>query len=240
MDYKKAYKEVFDKAKNKMNNECSSETTKAVCQELFPKLAESEDERIRKAIIDYLSNELHNVLQLTPRTNEVEAWIAYLERQKENPKAVDSIPSFCVSDVKWADTIITRAIISLSMDVDFNRDEPYIYRREIDDLMKLRDILCGQKEQKPELYDMGRWDEESYNNGINHVLQNPEAYGLTKQQPAEWNEEDEKMFELLHTCVCRCINDERFDYAEREQISRRLIPFLERIKSLRPHWKPSD
>lgn len=61
-----------------------------------------------------------------------------------------------------------------------------------------------------------------------------------EQKPAEWSEEDEKMFESLHTCVCRCINDYRFDYAEREQISRKLIPFIERLKSLRPqpHWKP--
>ena len=45
--------------------------------------------------------------------------------------------------------------------------------------------------QKPELCDIGRWDEQSYNNGIHHILQNPEAYGLTKQKPAEWSEEDE-------------------------------------------------
>lgn len=64
---------------------------------------------------------------------------------------------------------------------------------------------------------------------------------LSLMKPAEWSEEDEKTFELLHTCVCRCINDDRLDYAEREQISRRLIPFIERLKSLRPqsHWKPS-
>lgn len=50
---------------------------------LVPELKESEDEKIRKEIIDYLSNELHNVKQLTPRTNEFEAWIAYLEKRKE-------------------------------------------------------------------------------------------------------------------------------------------------------------
>ena len=78
--------------------------------------------------------------------NEIYAW---LEKQKENPKTVDSISADCVSDVKWADTIITRAIVALSDDVDYNRDEPCKYRREIDDLKKLRDVLCGQKEQKP-------------------------------------------------------------------------------------------
>jgi len=53
----------------------------------------------------------------------------------------------------------------------------------------------------------------------------------------EWSDEDDKTFELLHTCACRCINDDRFDYAEREQISRRLIPFIERLSSLRSQPK---
>ena len=43
--------------------------------------------------------------------------------------------------------------------------------------------LERQKEQKPESCDCSR-DEESYMNGIHHVLMNPEAYGLIKQKPA--------------------------------------------------------
>ena len=56
---------------------------------------------------------------------------------------------------------------------------------EIRMIDKAIDWLEKKKEQKPELCDMGRWDEESYNNGIHHVLHNPEAYGLTKQSSAE-------------------------------------------------------
>ena len=44
--------------------------------------------------------------------------------------------------------------------------------------------LEKKKEQKPESCDCSR-DEESYTNGIHHVLMNPEAYGLIKQKPAE-------------------------------------------------------
>lgn len=58
-------------------------SARTALETLIPELAESEDERIRKDIITYLSNELHNIKQLTPRTNEIEAWIAYLEKQKE-------------------------------------------------------------------------------------------------------------------------------------------------------------
>ena len=49
----------------------------------FPELKESEDERIRKEIRDYLYNDLHNISQLTPRTNEFEKWLAWIEKQGE-------------------------------------------------------------------------------------------------------------------------------------------------------------
>ena len=58
------------------------------------------------------------------------------------------------------------------------------------DVCSLLDYPIEQKEQKPNLYDMGRWDEESYNNGIYHVLMNPEAYGLMKHKPSEWSAND--------------------------------------------------
>lgn len=50
----------------------------------FPQLKESDDERVRLEIHAYLFNTLHNTQQLTPRTNELERWLAYLEKQKES------------------------------------------------------------------------------------------------------------------------------------------------------------
>lgn len=87
MDFKKAYEDALERAKGIYNENPSSSTAKFVCGQIFPEIKKSEDERIRKDIINYLSNELHNVKQLTPRTNEFEAWIAYLEKQKEQKPA---------------------------------------------------------------------------------------------------------------------------------------------------------
>lgn len=92
MDFKKAYEDALERAKGIYNENPSSSTAKFVCGQIFPEIKESEDERIRKDIIVYLSNELYNVEQLTPRTNEFEAWIAYLERQKEQqPKELSDV-----------------------------------------------------------------------------------------------------------------------------------------------------
>ena len=65
---------------------------------LAPELAESENERIRKAIVGLIEE-----LQRSDKHFagvELTDMLAYLEKQKENPKSADSIPSDCVSDAK--------------------------------------------------------------------------------------------------------------------------------------------
>lgn len=70
-------------------------------KEVYPELADSEDERIRE--------KLYCTVLGTPDDSEwfhdvsKDSILAYLEKQKENPKSADSIPSDCVSDAKCED-----------------------------------------------------------------------------------------------------------------------------------------
>ena len=64
---------------------------------LIPELNEGEDEKIRKDIYTYIYNELHNIQQLTPRTNEIERWLSWLEKQKEQ-KPILEVFGFKVGD----------------------------------------------------------------------------------------------------------------------------------------------
>ena len=127
------------------------------------------------------------------------------------------------------------------------------YGSEADKHLKAIAWLEKQKEQKPESCDCSR-DEESYTNGIHHVLMNPEAYGLIKQQPAEWSEEDNIN---LNACI-QIIND-AWEKAQIKELSTTkfaphyygdLIDWLKSLqhyygdlidwlKSLQPNWKPS-
>ena len=66
----------------------------------------------------------------------------------------------------------------------------------------------------------------------------PERFNLQPKQ--EWSEEDEALFELLHQCVCRCINDDRMDYSERYNISKMMIPFIEKLQTLHPQQEWSE
>jgi len=83
------YDQAIKVAKSKIKNDKNHVLYEDDVIEMFPELKESEEERIRKEIIIYLYNELNNITQLTPRTNEFERWIAWLEKQGEQPKKHD-------------------------------------------------------------------------------------------------------------------------------------------------------
>lgn len=100
----KAYDEALEKAKVHINSKGIGDTVD-LCRHLFPELRESEDERIRKWLVALVENlgepadedaekELEEMRPLA---------LAYLEKQKENPKSADSIPSNCTSNAKYED-----------------------------------------------------------------------------------------------------------------------------------------
>ena len=71
------YDEIIKKA-NKMHSE-NCEACKACLEELIPELAESEDERVRKELIDYINSEYRHTLGLDKKNR----FIAWLEKQGE-------------------------------------------------------------------------------------------------------------------------------------------------------------
>jgi hypothetical protein len=86
MDYEKKYKEALERAR-KIN---SGEGVEAppdwtVCEVIFPELKESEDERIRKWIIDDIRYNMNNEpLNNSEYKKEAEKAIAWLEKQAEH------------------------------------------------------------------------------------------------------------------------------------------------------------
>ena len=91
--------------------------------------------------------------------------------------------------------------------------------------------LEKQKEPKPvDEEELSKFCEANFNAGKRVVLNNPEEYGLPK--PAGWSEEDDQLigfiFDLLNDLFWRK------DWAMSKE------ECLERLKSLRPSWKPSE
>lgn len=88
MNYERKYKEALERAK-KLHSEPTGGTERIVCEQIFPELIESEDERIRKELIDFLwkekifLQEVHLSVENSPKYRFVMDAIAWLEKQGE-------------------------------------------------------------------------------------------------------------------------------------------------------------
>ena len=167
--------------------------TKEDAEHYFPELRESEDERIRKWLVDYFSSIKETVW--IHRDITCEQILAWLEKQKE--------PEWSDIDREMLDRIIERGCCEL----------PPRTRALTSDMVQwLQWMKEGRIAPKPaeciedsvkfeEGFKTGR--ESGLRDGQKYVLDNAESYGLCK--PAEWSEEDEKMLNniqyLLHTFI---------------------------------------
>ena len=251
MDYEKAYKESFEAAKGL--HEAGNALTKKQMEIVFPQLAESEDEGIRKILINIVKGACGKC-GVKYKDDEIteEKMLAYLEKQKEqNDKS---------STLHWR--TIEEATTKRTDEGDCVTTEKMLVKGLIDgedyriidkDTMVNRNLLCvpvkelnaidKQKEQKPaewsedekQLLDSMIYDYEKaaksfcgYDGkiGLLKAIRNGE-YNLSKQ---EWSEEDEMLMDELESYIQY---DKEFN---EEQKSWR----IKRLKSLRPSWKPSE
>lgn len=90
----KAYDEAVERAKSAIKKCGDNKGRIAMIESIFPELAESEDEKIRKALIEFVDI---NTLSVDERHDR---WIAWLEKQCYTKKDVDDAYLKGISDVK--------------------------------------------------------------------------------------------------------------------------------------------
>lgn len=83
MDYEK-YKNALERAKSAIKDCGDNKGRISMIESIFPELAESEDERIRKEIIKYIKGQ-----KITPNHSIADEWIAWLEKQKSVSEIVE-------------------------------------------------------------------------------------------------------------------------------------------------------
>ena len=119
-------KNCLEKGTNPANNPLDY-FIDCVCEmfpDSFPELRESEDERIRKGLINFLRSPF---IKETLIDEKVAPWITYLEKQKEQkPTSIVRIPKFRVGDIiqhvpleKWDRSIRVRAIDENGYSIDY-------------------------------------------------------------------------------------------------------------------------
>lgn len=80
MDYEKKYNEALEKAKEVYNRKDATDGGKLILESIFPELKESEDERIRKALLEMVHDTTGDELWVDYNVHKEEA-LAWLEKQ---------------------------------------------------------------------------------------------------------------------------------------------------------------
>ena len=162
MDYEKAYKKALETARDFLDFYKDNPVQAQKFIDIFPELAESEDERIIRAIIDALYSHTNSINLLSSRGYQMGDIEAYLEKQKENIEKEYVFRPLAGTDIKTAALqAIRRANQRGMLVLAFNG--AYIPVRKGCNANKIVDIyeafIEKQKEQKPtkmEIYEVGK------------------------------------------------------------------------------------
>lgn len=113
MDYEKAYKEALERAKKELQT-CGSMECDAAKQlfRLFPELIESEDERIRKALINLFATHKDYEMFFGVSVEDIRAWLEKQDKyaiacSKEQMKVLNEVLNFAANHESpyWNDYI---------------------------------------------------------------------------------------------------------------------------------------
>ena len=238
------YEEALERARMYHDNakEAGDYSAVARYENIFPELAESEDERIRKQLIEYLESDRDS--QRCQDLSFYEDALAYLEKQKDSDKAMYAIEKID----KYIDSHTANAH-------DMDDSNPYKkYYCGLDDALGkisgiLQDVYSDkeQKEQKLTEWTLPKDFEEAVYKVANFISPFDSQEELRKvshrfaeqllslakkelDKPAEWSEEDEKNFEAVRKAIFCC----NFGV---DGVDGKEIGLIEWLKSLRPQPK---
>ena len=207
MNYEEKYNKALERAK-KFEEKYGGDYAGYI----FPELAESEDERIRRKMLEHFRSKTKETWCNMPVKNI----IAYLEKQKENPKSADSISSDCVSDAKcedrWhkvTDSLPDNGRLVLAKDC-------------------LGNVLLARYDG--ENWEVNVYDNEDHycHNSISKWCEIP-SEKQKEQKSAEWSEEDER---ILKGIIGLVDHNQHYNVSNKEMLAW--------LKSLKPSWKPSE
>lgn len=237
--YERAYKNALERAK-KLHSEsiiAKLRGDQEKIEQIFPELRESEDERIRRELIEYLKQRSKS--GFNQEVKICNNGIAWLEKQGENKDQRHSI----LDELIEADDIYQMSVNDAMVEEAKNK--------AIDALSKLGiSKLLGLEKQG---HDGKKWiyedvylkeKEQLIQNGIDEVLENPQKYGLEKQgeQPS-WSEEDEKMKSLIISTLTSMgtLNLERYHHMNLDEVKNWLKSIKDRVQPQpRQEWSEED
>jgi len=260
-NYEEKYKQALERARESYKKSIEQGWTcdKEIYEQIFPELSESEDERIRKGLIEHLKELKEQSVEGShlKRPEHYDAWLAWLEKQgKQN-----STPKFKIGDTihKIGENTVFPRTIEKIEDGDYvcNNSHSFVNIKFQDDYELVEQKSANKVEPRFEVGDCIRYrgdnykikDIETTKNGFIYNVavigkpSDPEevktAIGIAaekdivkiEQSSTDWSEEDEKQIRQIE----RIVKDSGASTNLQNKIS-------DWLKSIKPqsHWKPSE
>lgn len=225
----KAYDEALERAKKLLLGNEHSNTIRSYLEHIFPALGESEDERIRKDLIyDIERLPMQGVLTHRP-TSE---YIAYLEKQEQKPLS----PEDKVKHPLYVEGFEAGKEVGRQFENVFGEQKPIEFKND-----ELVEIIKGEFEGFRNLLKKKGIDYEpqrGYWEGFARLFDSSAREYVKEQKPVEWSEEDEKKIHFLSRLIEFQVKDDEYCFGDGTMITKQGA--IEMLKSLRPHWKPSE
>lgn len=234
MDYEKKYKEAFERMETHVKDGRFSQEFAAL---IFPELKESEDERIRKDMMETIEKESKD-FPSSVIAEKSHTWLAWLEKQGEHAKFRDSIQ---VEDkvTRNQDGVLVnlsqlKRVAKPSDDIDTEKQVEQKQPKELTNsefvekckgLSRLEQHILALVPTRP--IDAIKVDART----IRYLVEQEQG----EQKP--WSEEDESMlFNVIHRI-------EQLDHYWNKPTDEKMIDWLKslkgRVQSYK-QWKPSD
>jgi len=195
MDYEKKYKEAMEAMVQWVAPCHTKKQLDVLKKSVFPELAESEDERIRKGLIKLLTVASEAYLVESTGINK-DAFLAWLEKQKES--------TWTEEDESFRKHILPRILNPRGWTMEQTEAD----RERLKEFVERQKNKWVEKQKEPEPYEPKNWpaDKDTLTQEQKPADDNPLddprftdgfAAGRAVQkifdEPAEWSEEDEKM-----------------------------------------------
>ena len=183
---------------------------------------QQEDKRIREELVEFIqwSEDRHFMRHDFHQAKRPSEWIAYLEKQKE-----------CVADSSKIsadeDESIRKFLVDFFASYKIGDVATKLNGVRIDDILT---YLEKQKEQKPADLSEMMVHKEPY------IAPVPTPIVADEQKP-EWSEEDNEMFKSI---VGDLFCGTGYNMELKSAASKKVNWLKVKLKSLRPHWKPSE
>lgn len=244
MDYEKEYKDLVDALKSARNDEeKSGYTFKSVIDSILPKLRESEDEDIRKELIEFIKE---GKGYCCPSSEKRQKWAHWLEKQKpvdirfpNYDNIVEKV--FGSGNLESWEYDEAKALVALAKEEllnDLQKNQKPVEWSEEDE--NTRNKIIGSLDAlKIYVERNNEFDTERIESNLKELDNEIEwLQDIVPQPKQEWSEEDNKNLNSVKWIIENSENlNKVFETIGSPEYIKKY--FIDWLKSLKPRWKPT-